>query len=418
MKKFYNIFYSVIIILIITIAGCKEEPTPSLFSDVPTGPIGATPAITSISPSDSALAGLDRLTITGTNFSPDASKNIVYFNNRQATIISATSTSIVISAPALLSDTSRFETGNFRVATTDAELFSNEVKYKLNPAVYQFFGFTQFQKPYDFIIDASRNVYVSMTNELNVGQGVKEITPDGTLLDYAPKGTEGNWISMRFGPGGIMVTVRQDNARALFQIPAGGGAPSTFVVISDSKAKVSSIDYDPSSNLWAVGNNTSIYKIKTDNTIVSYPFTGNITALRFFNGSLYCVVKTDSSTVIQSFPIDGNGDLGNPSVYYDYSKNYGSPNVNAIEFATDGTMYLATNNINNPIVVINSNLSSEILFPGTLAKAPALFLYWDQDGYLYYTRGQVVDIATGSPTIFQTILRLTVQKQGAPYYGQ
>jgi hypothetical protein len=417
MKKFYNIFYLIIIVIII-FGGCKEEPTPSLFSDVPTGPIGATPTITSISPSDSALAGLDQLTITGTNFSPDTSRDIVYFNKRQAKIISATSTTIVITAPALLSDTSRFEVGDFKIATLDAELFSNQIPYKLKPAVFQFFAFTQFVKPYDFVIDASRNVFVSITNELNVGQGVKEITPDGALSDYAPKGTEANWISMRFGPGGIIITVRQDNARALFQVPAGGGAPSTYAVISDSKAKLTSIDFDASNNLWVGGNNTSIYKIKTDNTETSYAFTGNITALRFFNNELYAAVKTDSSTVIQSFPVDANGDLGNPSEYFDYSKSYGSRNVNAIEFATDGTMYLATNNINSPIVVVNSDLTSEILFPGSLAKAPALFLYWDLSGYLYYTRGQVIDPATGVPTIIQTILRLTIGKQGAPYYGQ
>ncbi len=418
MKKFYNIFYSAIIILLITIAGCKEEPTPSLFSDVPTGPIGATPAITSISPSDSALAGLDQLTITGANFSSDASQDIVYFNNRQVNIISATSTTILIKAPNLLSDTARYEIGNFRISTLNAELFSNQVNYKLKPAAFQFFAFTTFQKPYDFVIDPSRNIFVSLTNELNVGQGVKEITADGTLLDYAPKLSETYWTSMRFGPGGIIITVRQDNARALFQIPAGGGTPSTYVVISDSKAKIASIDYDAANNLWAGGNNSSIYKIKPDNSIVSYPFTGNITAMRFFNGGLYCAVKTDSSTVIQNLPIDGNGDLGSPAAYYDYSKNYGSQNVNAIEFATDGTMYLATNNVNSPIVVVNSNLSGEILFPGTLAKAPALFLYWDQAGYLYYTRGQIVDPNTGTTTISQTILRLTVAKQGAPYYGQ
>jgi hypothetical protein len=418
MKSYHKIFYSLLIFILIILTGCKEEPTPSLFSDVPTGPIGATPTITSITPADSALAGSDLITITGTNFSPVISSDLVFFNKRQVPIISATSTTILLKAPNLLSDTSRFEAGNFRISTIDAELFSNEVKYKLNPAVFQIFGFTQFQKPYDFVIDASTNLFVSMTNELNVGQGVKEITSDGTLNNYAPKGTEGYWIAMRFGPGGIIITARQDNARALFQVPAGGGAPSTYVVISDSKAKVSSLDFDSMNNLWVGGNNSSIYKVKTDNSVTSYPYTGDISALRIFNNNLYAAVKTDSSTVVQSFPIDANGDLGNASEYYDYSQNYGSKNVNAIEFSVDGSMYLATDNVNSPIIVVHSDKSSQILFPGTLAKAPALFLYWGPNGYLYYTRGQVVDPATGVPTILQTILRLTIGIQGAPYYGQ
>ncbi len=418
MKKIYKLLSSIIIITFIMLSGCAETPKPSLFADVPTGPIGSAPTISSIDPAGSALASTTVMTITGTNFSADPSKDFLYFNGRPVTITSATTTSLVFKAPALLSDTSQYEIGNFKVATINAELFSNTMSYKINPAIFQFFAFTQYQKPYSFIFDQSGNVFVSMTNETNAGLGVKKITPDGTLLDYAPKGSESYWIALRFGPGGILIGVRQDNARALFQIPAGGGAPVTYAAISDTKAKISSIDYDASNNLWVGGNNTSIYKIKADKSIVTYPFTGNITALRVYNNELYAAVKTDSSTKIQSFAIDGNGDIGNAVEYYDYSKDFGSENVNAIEFAADGTMYLATNNVNSPIVVVNPNKASEVLFPGTLAQAPAINLGWDTNGYLYYTRGQVYDAAAGAVSIFQTILRLSVFKQGAPYYGQ
>lgn len=416
MKRFYKIFNSLLAIIFLTIFGCKEEPTPSLFDGVPTGPIGATPTITSISPPDSARGGVDLITITGTNFSADVNRNFVFFNNRSVPIVSATSTSLVIKAPTLSSDTAKYELGKFRVSTLDAELYSNEVQYKLKPVVYQFFRFTQYQRPYSFLIDASRNIFISMTNESGVGLGVKKLSPERQLTDYAPKGSETYWIAMRFGPGGILLTVRQDNVRAIFQIPAGGGTPSTYVALPNTTAKIASIDFDANNNLWIGGNNTAIYKVKSDKSITPYSFTGNITALRVFNNALYTAVKTDTLTVVQSFPIDANGNLGSPSVYFDYSKNYGSGNINAIEFAIDGTMYLATNNVNSPIVVVNPDKTSEVLFPGVLATAPALFLGWGENGYLYYTRGLRTD-ATGGE-ILQSILRLTVQKQGAPYYGQ
>ncbi|MFA3781813.1 IPT/TIG domain-containing protein [Melioribacteraceae bacterium 4301-Me] len=417
MKRFYKIFNSLLLIILLSLFGCGEEPTPSLFNSVPTGPIGATPVITSITPSDSARAGVDLLTIAGSNFSSDINRNFVFFNGRSVQVISASTTSLVVKAPKLLSDTARFEVGKFKVSTLDAELYSNEVQYKLKPVIFQFFKFTQFQKPYSFVIDASKNIFISMTNDLGVGIGVKKLTPSGQLLDYAPKGSETYWTAMRFGPGGILITVRQDNVRALFQIPAGGGTPSTYVVLPNNSAKIASIDFDANNNLWVGGNNTAIYKVKPDKSITSYNFTGNITALRFYNGNLYAIVKTDSGTLIQSFPIDANGDLGNPSLYFDFSKSYGSQNVNAIEFSSDGDMFLATSDVKNPIIIVHADKTSETLFPGVLAASPALFLGWGSDGYLYYTRAQGTNPSTGEQ-ISQSILRLTIQKQGAPYYGQ
>ena len=188
MKKFYRFIFPIIIITIFVVNGCAEKPTPSLFEDVPTGPIGVTPTVSSITPQDSALSGITTLTITGANFSSDPTKDLVYFNGRPVKIVSATGTSIDIQAPLLLADTVGAETGNFEVSTLNAEKFSNQIPYKVNASIYQFFLFSNTLRPYDFVIDQNSVFYVSMTNEIPAGLGVKKLVPEGPYKIMHQKG--------------------------------------------------------------------------------------------------------------------------------------------------------------------------------------------------------------------------------------
>ncbi|MGZ3871528.1 MAG: IPT/TIG domain-containing protein [Mucilaginibacter sp.] len=86
MKNALNFSLLLILITLVTLPGCKKNnPVPA-------------PAITSISPS-SGLAGVS-VTISGSNFDASASGNTVKFNGSAATVTSATTTSLVVTAPA------------------------------------------------------------------------------------------------------------------------------------------------------------------------------------------------------------------------------------------------------------------------------------------------------------------------------
>src|SRR6185437_7100559 len=74
---------------ILTLAGCKKVMPP------PPPPV--LPAISSISPA-MGVAGA-QVTISGSNFDPAAANNTVKFNGTQATIVSATTTTLVVNAP-------------------------------------------------------------------------------------------------------------------------------------------------------------------------------------------------------------------------------------------------------------------------------------------------------------------------------
>ncbi|MGZ3750300.1 MAG: IPT/TIG domain-containing protein, partial [Mucilaginibacter sp.] len=80
-----------LVILLSLFMGCKKsnnKPTPKL----------SAPSITSISP-NSGAAGT-AVTITGVNFDPSISGNTVQFNGVAATVTSATTTKLIVTAPA------------------------------------------------------------------------------------------------------------------------------------------------------------------------------------------------------------------------------------------------------------------------------------------------------------------------------
>ncbi|MHB8852543.1 MAG: IPT/TIG domain-containing protein [Ignavibacteriaceae bacterium] len=417
-NNFYNLLFTnlfIALIALLSFNGCSDKGAPSLYQGVPTTPIGATPVISSINPPNSSLAGVSQITITGQNFSTNPMEDLVYFNGNQAVVSSATTTQLVLTAPNVTGDSIAI-----MVAVLHSELFSNKLYYSLKPGAKDFYpdANNTYIVPYSIVSDNLGNIYTSLTVN-NGGAGIKEITPDSIITNYATKGTETFWTNMRFGPNGVLYTAR--NLFAVFQIPAGGGAPTPFVIFPNS-VKISQLEFDPYSNLWAGGNNTSIYRIKQDKSFTAFPFTGNITAMRVYNDGgtnyLYVAVQQDSNVTVQRFPIDANGNLGAVETYYDFSGNYGTGNsITALEFSTDGDMYLGTT-LPQAIVVVHKDKTSAPLYPGVLQQTGVVSMVWGTGSYLYYTRAATFNTSTGNVVIPQTIVRLDVQKQGATYYGR
>ncbi len=413
MKKYLYklISYTIIpaIVSILFLAGCSNDVTPSLYTDSSTGSLGATPAITSIDPPTIALAGVTTITITGNNFSPDTSSLKVYFGKQAGTILSATPSQLTVISPNTPGSL------KVKISTNSAVLFSNAYDYVLNPAAIDWYPDIKdhTNQPTTIIVDNSGNIYSS-----NYAMGVVQITPDSASSLYSAKGGETYWTRMRMSTGGVLLAARGN--QAIFNVPAGGGKNSAYVVLSPSTLKISQIEFDPLGNLWAAGNNSSIYRIKSDKSYTSFPFNYNVTAMRMFvsggTSYLYFAAQKDSMTTIMRMPIDANGNPGAVETYLDFSGKYGPGIiVNDLTFAADGEMYLATN-LPLPIVYINPDKSSGILYSRVLLNSPALSLAWGTGNYLYYVRKQIND-ATGAFVLPQTIVKLDLQKPGAPYYG-
>ena len=100
-----KLFYSDRILLgfSIFILSCEEPNAPdSVWDENDQG--GSTPIVSSVEPAQGAFAGIDTLTITGQYFSDNISENLVYFNGMLGNVVEATSTTIGVVPPNLVSD--------------------------------------------------------------------------------------------------------------------------------------------------------------------------------------------------------------------------------------------------------------------------------------------------------------------------
>ncbi len=306
------------------------------------------------------------------------------------------------------------------VAVLNSSLFSNRINYSQVAVAKDIYpdANSTFIVPYSLVSDNSGNIYTSLTVN-GSSAGVVKITNDNTVANYAPKGPETFWSSMRFGPNGILFTAR--NVSGVYQIPPGGGAPKTFVAISPSSIKISQLEFDAKGNLWAGGNNSSIYRIDQDKSIHTFHCVANITAMRIYNDGgtnyLYVAATQNSNVSIQRFPIDSNDSLGAPQQYYDFTANYGTGvSITSLEFSADGDMYLGTT-LPQAIIDVHSDKSSAPLYPGILKLAGTVSMAWGSGNYLYYIRAQTFDV-NGALVVPETIVKLDIQKPGAPYFGR
>ena len=184
--------FAVSAILALIAAGCKEsEP------EQPAGPETPAPSISSITP-DSGLEG-DPVIIKGSDFSEEASENIVRFGNAQAEVIKASARQLSVFAPA-------GEPGEVNVTVTVGEQTSEPVKFTFNEPV----------KPAE----------------------VTGMTPDKTAvgekvtISGANFGTDASSVSVVFGNAAAEIVSVEDSKIEVI-VPEGSGEVVVTVTIGD-----------------------------------------------------------------------------------------------------------------------------------------------------------------------------------------
>jgi hypothetical protein len=385
------------------LAGCEEDPPSSLYNSSRNG--GLTPSIVSITPSDSALAGVTAVVITGTNFSVTPVENLVFFNASQATVLQASATQLTVRAPVLIGDSI-----SLKIAVQGSELFSNVLQYKLVAAVSQFGAGTATEIPAGITCDNQGNVYVSLQNEAGVGLGVKKFTPAGARSDFGGLGAP-SWTGLKIGPADTLFAAR--NLAALYRIPETG-TPSIWRTIgSPGSPGILDLDFDQQLNIWAAGSRDSLYRVTRSRVVKSFPFRGTIRAVRVFQGFLYVGGLIDTVEKVVRFPIVSADSLGAPEVYFNLTENFpvpSKPRVNALTFVADGDLFVGTDSTASTIVLVHPDRTSEPFYPGLLT-GQAVSLAYGIGPDLYVS-------TTGSVAAHKRVLRVNTERPGAPYYGR
>lgn len=403
------ILAGLLLLPLITFTGC-EESVKSLYD--PTVTFKPKPIITAIAPAGGGIAGVTELTITGSNFSANPDEVFVYFNGKLGTVLSSTATEIKVRAAVV--DLANDTAGVF-IRIAGAIEFSDTTKYRLQQAVVTPFPLQEFEEPSALEFDKDGNLYVSvLANQIT--NNILKITPAGVKTKYTPDAGGGlRYTSLKFGPGGKMYGIRNFQ-RAIFEIPAGGGASGTFLALTPNTVKLKDMDIDANAHLWLGGDNAALYRVKiSDKSVKTYPFAFNVRALKVAGNKLYAAVQQDSSSYIYSFDIDANSDLINQTLYADLTQTYGyNVKVNAIAVDADGFVYVGTDRT-DPIVQVTPAGAVSAFYPGVLASYPAIYFAWDNGTNLYYTREAGV---SGTTVVPQTVLMIRVLKQGAPAPGR
>ncbi len=406
-KRVAAVLGAALIVLPVLFIHCDKEPTASLWNPDIKG--AEAPVIAEIQPPKKALAGVTLITIKGANFSRNAAENFVYFNALQGKVTSASSTQLVVEPPNLVGDSIKI-----KIAVHGAALFSNIMLYSLDYSVKEYAGIDNNLDANGMAMDRDENLYLSLG--LNK---VLKINPKEEKSDYSPT-PEGFFRAMRMGPGGDLYGVR---TKFLYQMKSGGAAATKFGKVFTQA--VTDLDFDMAGNLYVTGRFT-IYCVKSDATwkaAATYA-QWSLNGVRVLNGYVYVIgdylgsdASVTKSAVWRNQILNEAGDLGPNELVFDWAAYAGTTRkMLSIAFAEDREMYLGCDT-GDAITIITPNAdgnyvngATRSLYPQVLTS-PVTNMVWGNGGYLYYNRK--------SQTLAeQKIIRVTVDKNGAPDYGR
>lgn len=399
MKKLYNPLIILLgFSLMVFFNSCSHDPEPSLYNLVT--PTGVTPTITSITSNTSKpLAGFSILTINGSNFSSKLDENFVYFNGTKGTVLSAAVNKLEVRPPASVFG----DSVKVRVTVQKNENISNTFIYQIINPIHFPYPFDPKVGDVPWAVTASNNgdLFVSLD-----GKGIKRISA-GAITDYIPKGAESYWNTIKVSSSGNVFAAR--NLRGVWRLVQNTAPPTAPWAITPTGTRVWDFDWDQNQNLWAVGNNSVIIKVRPDLTSTTYNFVGNLRTVRFFNGYLYVAGARDNIEKVWRFAVNASGDLGAEEEFINLSAIHPNVLINTMTFSSDGFLYIGTNKKSNPIIEVKPDKTVSDFYPGVIPASDVLSFYWPQGEFLYFIRK--------ADTRDQTVIRLNMLKNGAPNYG-
>ena len=366
----------------------------------------ASPSISSVEP-EAAFAGIDTLTISGQNFSENTSENLVYFNNMLGEVVNATSTSLSVITPNLVSDSVQI-----RVAVQGAFLFADHSSlYTLTAAVLDYGPFDQFTDIFSLDLDRDENLIVSMDGTPNAEFWIVDTNQDSAVWSGAlAKGS-----GMKLGPTGSVYFV---NYQRFLYKDEQGTPKENSEIFKRLNGNATDLDFDSYGNLFVggAGSTVDVVDINDDDGLTSGVTeaknldTLDILSLKVFNDYLYVLTTTVTSdqAIYKMQILDDSGSLGDLELVFDWSA-YTNKLSSALCFtlSESGDLFVGSDSDDQPLTYIqNGNASG---FYSSILTAPISYMAWGNSNYLYL-------INKTEET--NRVQRVDTRMSGADYYGR
>lgn len=405
-----NIIVSILslIMTLFLLVACDDVDTESIFQPDPDE--SNSPTITSIEPSGFALAGFDEISITGNNFSEkldDIEGNKVYFNNKLATIISASKTELKVISPN--------EGGNefsVKVVVPNALKFAEFTPYTLRLIAKKNDVVAVVDNITALAMDSNENLFIHLLSDK-----VYKISDDGVRDVYGqvpyPKSAD-----MKYGPNDYLYLLRSNN-QSLYRIPPGGGDAEEFVKFDK---RVRSFDFDRNLNIYALGTKTGTQISTAGGTIKSTTTFNSLDVweVKIHGDFLYAAARGSGGGIFRAPIINADGDVGAEEAIFDWNNagQYADENILGFGIAANGEIIVTTKNTPDPIVIIDNEGNATPLYPGILipkdvSSAPVTNLVWGNGDSFYISRFNTNSDSTAANGVYKVFYG-----EGTTYFGR
>lgn len=353
----------------------------------------APPVISSVVPDNPNViyAGVGIVTLNGSNFSPNKDENWVYFNNTLGTCVSASTdgTWIKVRTANVVGDSIRVRA----TISNKSDKFSNLVSMKLSrTAVLQGLGGAGATRiPLYACVDANNNPFVFLSE-----------TGNNYVVSYDQSGNVLNTIKVG---GKILNAIRVKSDGNVYGTCA---SLTSFMTLEGAKlgyntrmtgTKPGDFDFDANGIAW-IGDLAAgkVYRVdpvaKTFTTYSVAGYDNGFTAVKVNSGKLYLAGLSAGSAKISAIDLNSiSGTSFAPTQVYSLAALFtGSVavNVKSMSFATDGSMFVSTDDATGMVYVApdgTSGLYYQSLIAEGVFAGPILSAVWGNGDALYMVKG-------------------------------
>jgi hypothetical protein len=396
-------------VLMAVMTGCKYDVAePQWYSSYDTPP---SPNITQISPANAAGAGVNTIVITGTNFAVSPDSNLVYFTNVPATILEASSTSLTVLRPNLVTDSAYI-----KVVSPKALVVAKFPQpYKIERVHMRWGAFLVATEALSGpAIDQNENLFI--TNQSS--RRVFKVDPTGntTQVALAPAGlVTRNPTDAKIGPDGNLYIMSTNRSIEMMNLQTG--ITSEWIKLAVGK-NVRFGDFDANGYFYTGGARSDLFIVAPDKSFIALNLYSKdeILSVRVYNNYLYLLIRLAGTGTVPIFvrhSIGAGGTLGTQQVMLQWNAatvgEFASRSIRGFTFAANGTMYLVTDSPDPVLMVDLTAKTVQVLYKGIL---PGYCKYFcgSSGNYLYLVTGDV------TLNLEWAVYRVDIGVAGTPYF--